>query len=92
MPTYDYSPTSGNCGRCGGIFTVEQRIADAKLEKCPVCAEPCERRISAVAVHGRFSMSPSAIEKSGFTAYRKNSDGFYDRFAGKGGPKRLLND
>jgi putative FmdB family regulatory protein len=32
MPTYEY-----RCGACAHEFEIEQRITDAKLEKCPSC-------------------------------------------------------
>lgn len=52
MPIYEYAPTSGHCEQCKGVFEVMQRLADAKLTACPTCGQPCERRISAVALGG----------------------------------------
>jgi putative FmdB family regulatory protein len=90
MPTYEYSPVSGKCRQCNGVFEVVQRMSEPKLKECPTCGKPCERRISLAAVSsGRYSMSKSSIEKSGFTAYKKNADGFYERTAGHKGPKHL---
>lgn len=90
MPTYEYAPTSGKCKQCKGSFEVFQRMSEPRLKKCPDCGKACERRITAVSVtSGKYSMSKSAIEKSGFTAYKKNADGFYERTAGNKGPATL---
>ena len=90
MPVYEYSPQSGDCRQCGGLFTCIQRIADEKLAACPTCGQACERRISAVALGGKYSMTQSKIEQSGFTQYKKSGDGVYERTAGKGGPEHLF--
>ena len=90
MPLYEYSPTSGDCDRCNGLFSVMQRLADEKLTRCPTCAQPCERRISAVALGGRWSPTNSRIEDAGFTKYKRAGNGVYERVAGKNGPKELI--
>ena len=91
MPIYEYSPTSGQCDQCNGIFEVFQRMAEDKLTACPGCAKPCERRISLVAVSsGRFSTSDAAVKRSGMTKYQKNGDGVYERTVGTGGPEHLI--
>ena len=90
MPIYEYAPKSGQCKQCGGRFEVYQKIADAKLRKCPDCAKPVERQISAVPVHGKFSTkSDSRIKDLGMTKYVKTSDGSYERTVGQGGPKMI---
>jgi putative FmdB family regulatory protein len=91
MPIYEYSPTSGQCDQCNGIFEVFQRMSEDKLTACPGCAKPCERRISLVAVaSGRFSTSDAAVKKSGMTKYVKQKDGTYERTVGTGGPETLV--
>ena len=50
----------------------------------------CERQISAVALGGKYSTSQSAIEKSGFTQYKKSGGGVYERTAGEVGPEHLF--
>jgi putative FmdB family regulatory protein len=90
MPLYDYAPLSGKCKVCRGRFEVMQRVADAKLRRCPTCNKPCERLISAVPVHGKFSTkSDSRLKDLGMTKYVKTSDGSYERTVGKGGPKMI---
>lgn len=90
MPIYEYAPTSGHCDKCNGIFEVVQRIADAKLSACPNCGQACERRISAVALGGNWSLSESKIKSSGLTQYRKAGNGVYERTAGSGGPEVIV--
>ncbi len=90
MPIYEYSPTSGECDQCNGVFEVFQRIAEDKLTACPGCAKPCERRISRVALGGRYSTSDAAVKRSGMTKYKKNGDGVYERTVGTGGPEHLF--
>ena len=90
MPLYDYAPKSGKCKQCNGRFEVVQRVADAKLKKCPACRKPVERLIGAVPVHGKFSTkSDSRIKDLGMTKYVKTSDGSYERTVGRGGPKMI---
>ena len=90
MPLYEYAPVSGSCDKCHGTFSVMQRIADAKLTQCPDCGQACLRQISAVALGGKYSMTPSAIKSSGMTAYKNAGDGVYERTAGTGGPKTIF--
>ena len=90
MPIYEYAPTSGHCEKCNGRFEVMQRMADAKLTTCPTCAQTCERRISAVALGGNWSLSDSKINSSGLTQYKKAGDGVYERTAGSGGPEVIV--
>ena len=90
MPIYEYAPTSGHCELCNGLFEVVQRIADAKLTTCPSCGQPCERRISAVALGGTYSVSDDRIKNSGLTKYKKAGDGVYERTAGRGGPELIV--
>ena len=87
MPLYDYAPTSGRCAQCKGRFEVYQKLADAKLTKCPQCGKPCERVISAATITGKYSTSNSRVKELGMTKYVKAGDGVYERAAGTGGPK-----
>lgn len=89
MPIYVYAPVAGSCPQCAGTFEVFQRVADEKLTACPACGQACERRIMAVAVGGKYSMSDSKIKESGFTKYKKVGDGKYERTVGSGGPETL---
>jgi putative FmdB family regulatory protein len=90
MPIYEYAPVSGHCEICKGRFEVMQRLADARLTACPSCGRPCERRISAVALGGNWSLSESKIKNSGLTQYKKVEQGVYERTAGSSGPERIF--
>ena len=63
---------------------MQQRIADAKLKRCPTCRKPVERLISAVKVTGKYSTSNSRVKELGMTKYVKAGDGVYEKAAGKG--------
>lgn len=90
MPLYDYAPKSGKCKRCNGRFEVMQRVAEPKLTRCPTCDKPCERLISAVALGGKYAVTPSKVKNSGLTQYKKAGDGVYERTAGSGGPEVIV--
>ncbi|OGA33928.1 MAG: hypothetical protein A3F75_13670 [Betaproteobacteria bacterium RIFCSPLOWO2_12_FULL_64_23] len=90
MPIYEYAPVSGRCEQCKGVFEVMQRLTDAKLSACPTCGQRCERRISAVALGGTYSVSDDKIRNSGLTKYKKAGDGVYERTAGTGGPEVII--
>ena len=90
MPLYDYAPRSGKCKRCNGRFEVMQRVAEPKLTRCPTCGRPCERLISAVALGGKYAVTPSKVKNLGLTQYKKAGDGVYERTAGSGGPKVIV--
>ncbi len=89
MPIYVYAPVSGSCPRCEGTFEVFQRVADDKLTACPSCGQACERRITAVAVGGKYSLSDSKLKAAGLTKYKKVGNGQYERTVGSGGPETL---
>ncbi len=90
MPLYEYSPLSGACDKCSGVFEVMQRIADDKLTACPECGQACERRISRVALGGKYSTSDATVKRLGLTKYKKNGDGSYERTVGTGGPEHIV--
>jgi putative FmdB family regulatory protein len=90
MPLYDYAPKSGKCKRCNGRFEVMQRVAEPKLTRCPACNKPCERLISAVALGGKYAVTPGKVRNSGLTQYKKAGDGVYERTAGSGGPEVIF--
>lgn len=90
MPLYDYAPKSGKCKRCNGRFEVMQRVAEPKLTRCPTCNKPCERLISAVALGGKYAVTPNKVKNLGFTQYKKAGDGVYERTAGSGGPEVIV--
>lgn len=89
MPIYEYSPTSGSCEQCHGVFEVYQKIAEDKLTACPECGQPCERRISRVALGGKYDTSDAKVKSLGLTKYRHMGDGTYERTVGSEGPEHI---
>jgi putative FmdB family regulatory protein len=90
MPIYEYQPLNAPCDQCQGVFEVFQRIADEKLSACPTCGKACERRISAVALGGKWSVSDAKVKQAGLTQYKKVGKGQYERTVGTGGPEHLV--
>jgi len=45
MPLYEYE-----CGACGHRFEVIQKFSDSPIERCPLCAEPVHKLLSAPAI------------------------------------------
>ena len=87
MPIYVYAPLSGRCQQCDGRFEVYQKIADARLKKCPDCGKACDRVLVAPALSsGKYSTSNNRVKELGMTKYKKAGDGYYERVAGTGGP------
>jgi putative FmdB family regulatory protein len=89
MPIYVYAPLSGACERCHGSFECFQRVSDDKLTACPDCGQACERRITAVALGGKYSLSDSKLKEAGLTKYKRVGNGQYERTVGTGGPETL---
>ncbi|MBK8065521.1 MAG: zinc ribbon domain-containing protein [Betaproteobacteria bacterium] len=90
MPTYVYAPTAGHCPQCERGFEVFQRMAEERLTACPACGQPCERRISAVALGGKYSTSNDKVKQLGLTKYQKAGDGVYERVVGNEGPEHIF--
>ena len=94
MPLYEYEPDSGNCEDCSGVFEVMQAMGAEPLTCCPTCEQPCHRVFSAFAVSksNRNLLSPKNLESKGFTQYTKAGDGYYEKTAGKEGPRVIRGD
>ncbi len=86
MPLYRYEPDAEGCSYCAGGFELLQSLDDPPLECCPECGRPCHRVFAPFAAirSSRDMLSPKNLERHGFTQYRKNSDGFYEKTAGPG--------
>ena len=92
MPIYEYEPDGESvCDFCARGFEVIQKVSDPPLSKCPECGQPCRRVFSAFAVYEseKSLLSNRRVEEQGFTKYEKKGDGYYERTAGKAGPKTL---
>lgn len=90
MPTYLYAPTAGHCEQCRNGFEVFQRMSEDRLTACPACGQPCERRITAVALGGKYSTSNAKVKDLGMTKYQKAGDGVYERVVGTEGPEHIF--
>ena len=89
MPIYEYQ-SEEDCEQCGGEFEVFQMMADDALSACPNCEKPCKRVISAVPTARQTGdiMKSSNLERLGFSMYKNQGDGTYDRVGGAKGPDR----
>lgn len=87
MPNYEYTPIDPpGCALCCYGFDVLQPLSDAPLMRCPACATPVRRVISAaliVAGHAHV-LREQHIAKHGFTQYRRVGKGKYEKTAGMG--------
>lgn len=86
MPIYEYQAAGEvSCEYCASSFELIRKASEAELEFCPKCGAPVTRKISAPNVpKSSPTLSPSNIEKAGFTQYRKSGKGVYEKTAGKG--------
>ena len=95
MPIYTYEIVNED-GSSGESFQVERRVSDPPLEHHPETGQPVRRVFKPVHIagygsdlHNKTLLSDKNLEKHGFTAYRRNGKGNYERTAGKEGPERL---
>ena len=95
MPVYTYQIVhkDGSDGEC---FDVIRKMSDPPLKKHPETGEKVKRiytlpHIAGIsnAVHDKTRLSDKSLEKNGFTTYRKNGKGNYERTTGSQGPKYL---
>jgi putative FmdB family regulatory protein len=97
MPTYVYqlvSDSGGGCEHCRAAFETVQRMSEAALTKCPKCNAPIERVLQAPMIgDGGKLKGPSAkqLERAGFTQFKRNGKGTYEKTFGKG-PSHLHGD
>ena len=98
MPVYTYQIVDGN-GVEGETFEVMRKMSDPPLTKHPETGQKVKRIYNAVhiagltnSLHSKTRLSDKNLEKNGFTAYRRNGKGNYERTAGSGGPERLSAD
>ena len=95
MPVYTYQIVH-NDGSEGETFDVIRKMSDPPLKKHPETGEKVKRIFQAPHVagmtnslHDRTRLNDSNLEKNGFTAYRKNGMGHYERTAGSAGPENI---
>lgn len=87
MPIHEYQPVNppGCALCCYGIERLE-RLADPPLAACPACGQPLQRVISApqVVSGGAHLLDEKNLARKGFTQYRRNGKGHYEKTVGKG--------
>ena len=95
MPIYTYQILKQD-GSPGESFEVLLKLSDPPLERHPETGEKVTRVYKPVhiagmtsALHSKTLLSDKNLEKNGFTAYRRNGKGHYERTAGSGGPESL---
>ncbi len=95
MPLYTYEIVNDD-GSTGETFEVLRKMSDPPLERHPETGQQVRRIFQPVNIagltsgfHDKARMSDKNLEKHGFTAYRKNGKGHYERTAGKEGPATL---
>jgi len=98
MPIYTYQIIRED-GSPGESFEVVRSMSDPPLERHPETGEKVARVFKPIhvagltnAAHDKTRLSDKNLEKNGFTAYRRNGKGHYERTAGKEGPATLSAD
>ncbi len=98
MPVYTYQILKQD-GTPGESFEVLRKMSDPPLERHPETGEKVRRVYKPVHIagmtstlHSKTLLSDKNLEKNGFTAYRRNGRGNYERTAGSGGPDSLSAD
>lgn len=98
MPVYVYEILDAD-GTVVGQFETVQRISEPPLQTHPETGQPVQRIIQAPFIGGSWSehsmhksvSDDSKLDKLGFTKYVRQSDGTYEKRAGKG-PRVLSKD
>ena len=83
MPMYIYQVIEKD-GSEGEIIEVLQSMRDPPLTHHPETGQPVRRLLGLPNVGKQPSLSPSNIERHGFTQYKKSGKGTYEKTAGKG--------
>lgn len=90
MPVYEYEPDDRECLICNGRVEVLQAAADEPLKYCPTCGLEVCRVISRTSF--KFAGELPKMEragKAGFTTYKKDGVGQWQRIDGTEGPDRF---
>ena len=98
MPVYTYQILNQD-GTPGKSFEVVRKMSDPPLKRHPETGEEVTRVYKPVHIagmtstlHSKTLLTDKNLEKNGFTAYRRNGQGNYERTAGSEGPERLSPD
>ena len=95
MPVYTYQIMRDD-GSPGETFEVVRNMSDPPLTRHPETGEKVTRVYQPIHIagmtselHNRTRLTDKNLEKNGFTAYRRNGKGHYERTVGSGGPETL---
>ena len=95
MPVYTYRIVLED-GSEGETFEVMRKMSDPPLERHPETGQKVKRIYNAPNIAGELSgfhdkarTSDKNLEKLGFTTYRRNGKGHYDRTTGAAGPEHI---
>jgi putative FmdB family regulatory protein len=80
MPLYEYELCDGQCGICGGKFTLRRPLTVPELTQCPLCKKPVRKVISSFNTPTKTKpVSISDAKRAGFTVLKRVSKGEYER-------------
>lgn len=94
MPIHEYAPVDPpGCALCCYGFERLQRAGEAVLEHCPACGAALRRVPGAVPVitGEAHRLRESHLARHGFTQYRRNGKGHYEKTVGEG-PDTIADD
>ncbi len=96
MPTYVYEILDADGSGTGETFEHVQPMSAEALSEHPESGKPVRRVPQAPAIAGSMSplkgkaaLSDKNLEKLGMTKYKRQSDGSYEKTAGKEGPRHI---
>ncbi len=93
MPVYTYRPVTAkkgevrDCEMCAQPFELIQHMVEDALTACPTCGKPIERVVTAPNLNGAGRVhkpSDAQLARSGFTQYKKQGKGHYEKTFGSG--------
>ena len=93
MPVYTYRPVLvdekevRDCDMCFEQFEIVQRMVEDALSTCPKCGKAIERIVTAPNLNGVGRVqkpSDAQLARSGFTQYKKQGKGHYEKTFGSG--------
>jgi len=96
MPTYVYEILDDEGDGTGELFEVVQGMREEPLTEHPKTGRPVRRVPQAPAIAGSMSplkskakLSDKNLDRLGFTKYKRQGDGSYEKTAGKEGPRHI---
>jgi len=96
MPTYVYEILDDEGRSTGERFEIVQPITDAALTEHPETGRPVRRVPQAPSIASEMSdlksagkLSDANLDRLGFTKFKRQGDGTYERTAGKMGPRHI---